>query len=319
MGKNKFREFSEEYVDINGISQYFLHYPSDNGAVMLVIHGGPGQSEAHFAYLLEEDSRALTTVYYDQRGTGKTLLKNPTKGDDVTFDKLFCDLEATVAFLKERYHKDKIILSGHSWGSLLGLTYAKKYPKNLACYIGCGQVVNMRRGEKLIFDRLYAMATDREDTKCKQILHSLGDYPNSVTNAEQLIKTMLTLMKVKSRLGVGFDMTKLRKLLTGSPIFKFSDLLAATKAQKLLGHLSESLLEFNAESMIDFEIPLCFVHGEKDWQVPIELAKEYYEKINAPSKGFYTVEGASHITFLENPQGAVAALAEAVSQHAEKE
>jgi pimeloyl-ACP methyl ester carboxylesterase len=107
---------------------------------MLVIHGGPGQSEAHFAYLLEEDSRALTTVYYDQRGAGKTLLKNPTKGDDVTFDQLFY------------------------------------------------------------------------------------------------------------------------------------------------------------------------------WQVPIELIKEYYEKISAPAKGFYTVENASHITFLENPQGTVAALAAAVSQ-----
>jgi pimeloyl-ACP methyl ester carboxylesterase len=140
-----------------------------------------------------------------------------------------------------------------------------------------------------------------------------------VTNAEHLRKAVLTLMKVKSRLGVGLDMTKLRKLLTKSPVFRFSDLLAALKVQKLLGHLNKSLLEFNAEVMTEFEIPVCFIHGEKDWQVPIELAKEYYEKISAPAKGFYTVENANHITFLENPQGTVVALATAVSQHAERE
>jgi pimeloyl-ACP methyl ester carboxylesterase len=67
------KNFFEEYVPINGIRQYFLHYPASDGEVMLVIHGGPGQSEVPFAYYAEPEPAVYTAVYYDQRGAGKTL------------------------------------------------------------------------------------------------------------------------------------------------------------------------------------------------------------------------------------------------------
>jgi pimeloyl-ACP methyl ester carboxylesterase len=121
-------------------------------------------------------------------------------------------------------------------------------------------------------------------------------------------------MKAKGRLGVGLDMRRLGKILMKSPVFKLSDMIAAAKAQKLLGHILESLLEFDAETMTEFKTPVCFVHGEKDWQVPIELTREYYEKIAAPGKGFYVVENAGHVTFVDNLQGSVAAFEAAVSQ-----
>ncbi|MDR0500165.1 MAG: hypothetical protein LBG97_02815 [Coriobacteriales bacterium] len=69
--------YFEEYVSINEIQQYFLHYPCSDGEVMLIIHGGPGQSEASFAYYVEPNPPVYTTVYYDQRGAGKTIQKKP--------------------------------------------------------------------------------------------------------------------------------------------------------------------------------------------------------------------------------------------------
>ena len=70
--------FREEYVRINGIAEYLLHYPAGPDApVILQIHGGPGAPESVFAYLVESFERRYTIVYYDQRGAGKTLKKNP--------------------------------------------------------------------------------------------------------------------------------------------------------------------------------------------------------------------------------------------------
>jgi pimeloyl-ACP methyl ester carboxylesterase len=340
MSRAKQREFIEEYAVVNGIEQYFLHYlPSDDGGddgggdgeagagggdtgtscgvggggtggtdtggeVMLIIHGGPGFSEAHLAYYAKEGASKTTTVYYDQRGTGKTLSKNPTKGDDVTFEQLFSDLRETVLYIKRRYQRDKIILSGHSWGSLLGLTYAEKYPEDLRCYIGCGQVVDMKRGEKLLFDKLVEAAAG--NTAVLRLLHSLGDYPFNIENAEQMTKAVSCLAQVKDKLGVSIDANKVQLLTRKSPVFKLTDIASMMKAQKLVGHLYEALLDFNAETMRDFKIPMYFVHAESDWQVPLELAREYYEGITAPDKDFYVVENAGHFTLVDNPEGTIA-------------
>lgn len=108
--------YKEEYVTIGGIEQYFLHYKSlPENPVFLFLHGGPGQSEAMFAYAVEEfPKRNYTIVYYDQRGAGKTLTKN--KRCKADFNSLKQDLYEVVLYIKKKYKKDKIGIIGHSWG-----------------------------------------------------------------------------------------------------------------------------------------------------------------------------------------------------------
>ncbi|WP_297522191.1 hypothetical protein [uncultured Clostridium sp.] len=44
---------------------------------MIFLHGGPGSSELVFAHAFQEKwEEAFTVVHYDQRGAGKTYLKN---------------------------------------------------------------------------------------------------------------------------------------------------------------------------------------------------------------------------------------------------
>jgi pimeloyl-ACP methyl ester carboxylesterase len=43
-----------------------------------------------------------------------------------------------------------------------------------------------------------------------------------------------------------------------------------------------------------FGIPIYFVEGEHDLTAPPELAKAYFESIEAPRKGFYMVPGNGH-------------------------
>lgn len=42
------QDFFEEYVPINEIKQYFVHYRKDSDFVVLFLHGG--MTEAHFGY-----------------------------------------------------------------------------------------------------------------------------------------------------------------------------------------------------------------------------------------------------------------------------
>jgi pimeloyl-ACP methyl ester carboxylesterase len=143
--RNAKQNIIEEYVPINGIETYFLHFPEESGKpVLLMVHGGPGESAAPMCtYFKKHFGSMCTLVTYDQRGTGRTFLKNPEAKPDLSL--MLEDLRQVVAYLRERYGVSKIALLGQSWGSGLGSVYALQHPEDLLCYIGVGQLVNGRK------------------------------------------------------------------------------------------------------------------------------------------------------------------------------
>jgi proline iminopeptidase len=65
-------------------------------------------------------------VYLEQRGTGRSLIAHPDKGTFV-IDKYVEDLEA----LRVELGKPKLNLFGNSWGGMLAMAYAAKYPDHV--------------------------------------------------------------------------------------------------------------------------------------------------------------------------------------------
>jgi len=49
-------------------------------------------------------------------------------------------------------------------------------------------------------------------------------------------------------------------------------------------------------------IPVYFFHGRHDYTCSYDLAKEYFRKLKAPMKGFYTFENSAHSPVLEEPK-----------------
>ena len=161
-------EYREEYVMMNGMKQYLLHYPQENKPILLVLHGGPGGAEHLLAhYLNPYFKEVVTQVQWDQRGAGKTWLKNKSADGPQSIEQMVDDLHAVVKHLQEVYQMQKIILLGHSFGSILGSLYALQYPENVLAYIGSGQVVNMMENERESY--LLALKTTKERGNQKQI------------------------------------------------------------------------------------------------------------------------------------------------------
>lgn len=121
--KNKSKRliYTEEYVPINGINQYLFHSGTKyDNPVMLFLHAGPGNAESLLAHAFQEKWEDIfTVVHWDQRGSGKTLTKNPDKYP--TINLMLKDLFEVIQYLKKKYNKQKIIILGHSWGSVLAL------------------------------------------------------------------------------------------------------------------------------------------------------------------------------------------------------
>jgi len=298
MGKN--RDYIEEYVQINGIKQYFLHYPSAGEEVVIFLHGGPGSPSSAIAYVFMEHFDFCNFVYYDQRGTGKTIKANKTKASDLTLDTMLADLKETIRYVKEKYQTDKVILLGQSWGSVLGTQYVLRYPEDVACYIGTGQVVNRRKETKISYDELEKTIKSAGSKKDLEKLQALGD--GSDVDAADFDRYVVQFQKIQSKYGHSVNIREMLKFILKSPIIKISDWYYFVKGMKLNEDLSGSLSEYDILDIIDYAVPVYYILGRNDWQVPSTLAAEYFETIKAPYKGLFWIENAGHVADVDNPR-----------------
>lgn len=299
--KNKSKKLIniEEYVSINGIEQYLLHSGVNyDNPVMLFLHGGPGSVESLFAHAFQEKWEDIfTVVHYDQRGAGKTLTKNPDKYP--TIDLMIQDLFEIIQYLKKKYNKQKIILLGHSWGSVLGSTFIRKYPEEIEYYIGVGQVINMIENERVGYEKVKELIVKANDKKTLKKLEALGEYPGEKYDSDTL-KRCMKLRQIQGKYGLGVKMWSMLVAVFKSPIFKLSDVSAMIKALKANKETTNYLGTFNlmAESA-EYKVPIYYILGENDWQVPYVIAKEYFNNINAPRKNIYLIPNAGHFTMLD--------------------
>jgi proline iminopeptidase len=116
------------HVVLNGVRFYYVvggQAPTGTPPVVF-LHGGPGQGSEHFAALAGPFmERELRMIYYDQRGSGWS--ERPVNRD-YAITSMVDDIEA----LRLEFGTPKLALIGHSFGSVLALEYAAKYPNKVA-------------------------------------------------------------------------------------------------------------------------------------------------------------------------------------------
>lgn len=292
--------YYEEYAQINDIKQYFLHYPNDSDTVVLFLHGGPGQTEAQLSYKTVFPNRPFSVVYYDQRGTGKTQSKNKSKPDTVTLETLLSDLKETVRYVRNKYPNKKLILLGHSWGSILGMEYIKDHSDTVDAYVGMGQVVNLKEGERAAYEHCYRIASEKDKKKLAEI----SNYPDCVTK-DNINKIMPKFRKIQAKyrmMGYSGGNAKLAKIFMKSPIFSFKDFFQMANSMKQNVNLLNYLLDYDISERTEFSVPIYFICGEKDWQVPSVVAEKYFDKIVTCDKELFIIKDAGHMTDLDNPE-----------------
>ncbi|MGL4570168.1 MAG: alpha/beta fold hydrolase [Clostridium sp.] len=302
---NKEITSTEEYVDINGIPQYLLHLEgTKENPVLLFLHGGPGSAESIFAHLMQENwDKHYTVVHWDQRGAGKTLTKNSSNTTIPTLELLLEDLSHVVTYLKKKYNKDKIAILGHSWGSVLGTLFIKKYPTEVSHYIGVGQVINMMENERVGYEKVKEEIIKSNNNSDLKKLESLGEYPTQQFD-KTTIKSISKIRKLQSKykLAVSPNLSLILGVFR-SPIFKLSDISSMAKGLDvnfgILKYLFENY-DLNKESL-EYKVPIYYILGDNDWQTPYNMAQAYFEKIIAPKKELFMIHNAGHITMLDKP------------------
>ncbi|MEX2467745.1 MAG: alpha/beta fold hydrolase [Gemmatimonadota bacterium] len=96
-----------------------------SGDPIVVVHGGPGLDHRYLRPGLDVLATRNTLVYYDQRGTGRSTTE--VGPETITLEAFVEDIEA----LREALGHDRIHVLTHSFGSWIGLAYARQYPERV--------------------------------------------------------------------------------------------------------------------------------------------------------------------------------------------
>jgi pimeloyl-ACP methyl ester carboxylesterase len=134
-----------QYVQVGGIQQWITIRGEDrNNPVLLFLHGGPGDATNPWGYAgFRLWLRHFTVVQWDQRGAGRTLGNNRAAPlHDMTVARMTKDGVELADILRKQLRKDKIVLVGHSWGSILGVLMVKARPDLFYAFVGTGQVAD---------------------------------------------------------------------------------------------------------------------------------------------------------------------------------
>lgn len=259
------------YVEIGGMEQWLMaRGASLDNPVLLWLHGGPGSSQSPVASYPDERLEELfTVVHWDQRGAGKS---NPRSFDEstMTVDTFVGDARELTLWLKNHFGKEKIVLLGHSWGTVIGMLLAQRYPEDYLCYIGVSQVVDTLRSHAVA----HAWASEQEGAG------KLGTPP--YTDHGEYVRFAKKIDSLGGGMDVGFG-TLLRQALAFD-LYGFSDLLRwMNGANRGSGPMWEEYLELSLPDTIGrVDIPVLFFSGRHDYNTPLELVEEYFRVLEAP-------------------------------------
>jgi pimeloyl-ACP methyl ester carboxylesterase len=297
-----------EQVPLGGVRQWISIRGANPGLpLLLFLHGGPGSANlAKLRMQVPELEQHFVLVSWDQPGAGKSAYI----GFDysaLSIDGMVSDAHELVNDLKSRFGVEKIYLLGFSWGTVLGLELAARYPEDFYAYIGVSQIVCPLESEKLSLEYVQDMARKTSNTQAIAELAGIDPSYQGKDWYQQLTTERKWLLHFN---GVYHT--------TGSYFHEIWMMLRAHEyslAEVSLwpGRSSASLQRMWPEVMqVDFIatipellVPVYFFAGRYDHNVPAQMTESYYQQLVDPAgKHLVWFENSAQDVFFDEPSRA---------------
>jgi pimeloyl-ACP methyl ester carboxylesterase len=292
------------YVKISGINQWIQIRGQDrNNPVLLCLHGGPGATWLPLVALFVPWEKQFTVVQWDQRGAGRTLeATGPSVADTMSIDGMAQDGIEVAEFLRTHQHKQKIVLLGHSWGSILGIHMIKERPDLFYAYVGTGQAADMQKSMQIGYAYSLEKARAAGDKQAVKELENIGPPPYDSLNKVAVHFKWLGHYEVESdRIA---ESSILGRLIFGAPNFSLWDIYNRDRGFLDIPtwQLYQEMLNTKLASLgTDFRVPIFFFQGTEDEVTVATLARDYFDTIKAPHKEFVTFDGGGHFAVWSMP------------------
>jgi len=302
---------SLEPARIGGIDQWIeVRGQNVDNPIVLVIHGGPGIAFVPLAESFQESwEKAFTVVEWDQRGAGKTYASNDKNLQQrtMTLPQMEQDTLEVVNYLRNRFHRQKIFVVGHSWGSLLGLWLAHEHPDLIYAYVGVGQILSPARNDRVAYQDALQEARGSHNEQAIRELESIAPYPAQSVDLMkgQIAKNWEVALLGPPSNGVAFvDARRMIASVLSAPEYSLADDFGFFQGQLFsLEVLVPEMMKVDLTQYGSaFSVPIFFFEGRHDPYCRPALVWDYFKTIEAPEKEFVWFENSGHFPFFEEKQ-----------------
>jgi pimeloyl-ACP methyl ester carboxylesterase len=266
-------KFAEKNVPIKGqvldIAGFNLHgYIEGNGSQDIVfIHGSLSNLRDWVFAARSISKRDNRFIYIDRPGFGYSERDNSEWDAERQADQ-------ARAYVK-KFNAKNLILVGHSWGALVAMSWAAKYPEEVKGVISIS-------GVNMPFSGVSKIANDTG-------LFSLA-YELYFTNVARKVDSG-SIEKFAGRMFKPQDIPKAYLAYLGSDL---SRRLSTIKANKSDVSVTSEALDKNFAFYDHMEMPIEIIHGEKDFLLPVKSqAVAFHEVI--PNSRLHMLPTVGHM------------------------
>jgi pimeloyl-ACP methyl ester carboxylesterase len=294
------------YVDINGLQQgMFIKSKNAANPVLLYLHGGMPDY-----FLTQKYPTGLedyfTVVWWEQRGSGLSY-SSSIPPETMTLNQMISDTKEVTNYLRRRFKKEKIYLMGHSGGTFIGIQVAAQAPELYYAYLGVAQMSNQLESERLAYEYMLKQFKNNGN---KKMVRKLEAVPVTMTDGIPDEYRALRDMAMHS-LGIGTT-HDMNSVISGIffPSLTCREYTMIEKKNLWLGKSRSGISILWADMLAtdltvqvpELKLPVYFFEGIYDYTVSYTLARDYFEKLKAPVKGFYRFERSAHSPLFEESE-----------------
>lgn len=273
---------TEIYFDVVGAGLVLDGSQWRSQPVALIIHGGPGADHTLDKPTFSPLAHKIQLVYFDHRGQGRSARGAK---ETYTLENNVEDMEA----LRQYLGLDKIVVIGSSYGGMVALSYAIRYPQNVSHLIVISTVADSR-----FLIRAKEILAQRGTESQKAIAQRLWD--GAFENEEQLEEFFQVMMPMYS-----FTYDPNSSQPASNPIILSPDALNVA--------FSGFLRSYNLlDQLPKITAPTLVIGGRHDWICPPEFSEEIASKI--PNADLRIFENSAHVIRVDEPEALRDAIAD---------
>jgi len=237
------------YAEINGVKIYY-ETAGEGEQVIMTFHGGPGIGDG-------DDNKGMfksfhddyRLIYFDQRGNGRS---DDAIDSSYTHEQIIDDADC----LRDYLGVDKMVISGGSYGGILGMEYALKYPDRVTKMILRGTAASNEL-QQYAFEN--ALKADLPGINEKMLQNLFYGHMKSDEDLKEHFALIYPLYSKKH------DLEKARKLFE----------------RKKFRHRTHNAFFRHAfpqydirDRLKDISVPTLILVGRHDWITPLHFAEE---------------------------------------------
>jgi proline iminopeptidase len=260
---------------------------------VIFLHGGPGYNCANFeattAKRLSENG--FFVIVYDRRGEGRS---NDSTAR-FTFDQTNEDINA----IYRQYNVSKASLIGHSFGGIVAVKYAAKFPQNVSSIFFVGAPVSLQESFQTIIDSSREIYKARKDTQALRELDRIEKLDRSSDDFFSECFTQAGKNRFYSPKNPGEEMKAIYKTLWKDSLVRWTFRLETAAPSGFHKNEHYTMLDLKQEikNLVSKKLPLYGLYGRDDGLFSPKQVKDLADMIGNENVKY--IDNCSHNVFID--------------------